>query len=158
MGGLRDHCSDVISFGMNTCAGAYGHPMLMAIAEHDYPGMADAERIYGAWLYKVLTSATQTTDTGISAAATGYTSQAMIDLMHDRRFTQLVIECGTYESDGIGHTALMDDHFQHLRGETSGRELDRKSVVEGKSVSVGVDLGGRSVIKKHNKKECKEVQ
>src|SRR3546814_3924842 len=50
---------------------------------------------------------------------------AMIDLMHDRRFTQLVIECGTYESDGIGHTALMDDHFQHLRGETSGREFDR---------------------------------
>src|SRR3546814_17780130 len=100
--------------------------MLMAIAEHDYPGMADAERIYGAWLYKVLTSATQTTDTGISAAATGYTSQAMIDLMHDRRFTQLVIECGTYESAGIGHTALMDDHFQHLRGEKSGRSEERR--------------------------------
>src|SRR3546814_8862452 len=48
MGELRDHCSDVISFDLHTGAGAYGHPMLMAIAEHDYPGMADAERIYGA--------------------------------------------------------------------------------------------------------------
>src|SRR3546814_17679681 len=28
-------------------------------------------------------------------------------------------------------------------------ELDRKSVVEGKSVSVRVDLGGRRIIKKH---------
>src|SRR3546814_16331937 len=30
-------------------------------------------------------------------------------------------------------------------------ELDRKSVVEGKSVSVRVDLGGRRIIKKKNK-------
>src|SRR3546814_17165450 len=35
-------------------------------------------------------------------------------------------------------------------------ELDRKSVVEGKSVSVRVDLGGRSVIKK-KKKEKEEA-
>src|SRR3546814_17483318 len=32
------------------------------------------------------------------------------------------------------------------------RGLDRKSVVEGKSVSVRVDLGGRRIIKKKNKK------
>src|SRR3546814_13725733 len=32
--------------------------------------------------------------------------------------------------------------------ETSVRHLDRKSVVEGKSVSVRVDLGGRRIIKK----------
>src|SRR3546814_20175809 len=30
-----------------------------------------------------------------------------------------------------------------------GRETDRKSVVKGTSVSVGVDLGGRRIIKKH---------
>src|SRR3546814_19404617 len=30
---------------------------------------------------------------------------------------------------------------------------DRKSVVEGKSVSVRVDLGGRRILKKKNKKE-----
>src|SRR3546814_11997942 len=32
------------------------------------------------------------------------------------------------------------------------RELDRKSVVSGKDVSVSVDLGGRRIIKKKNKK------
>src|SRR3546814_6627098 len=32
-------------------------------------------------------------------------------------------------------------------------ELDRKSVVEGKSVSVRVDLGGRRIIKKQTKKQ-----
>src|SRR3546814_11107111 len=34
-----------------------------------------------------------------------------------------------------------------------GRRADRKSVVSGKSVSVRVDIGGRSIIKK-NKKVC----
>src|SRR3546814_17240478 len=34
-----------------------------------------------------------------------------------------------------------------------GARLDRKSVVEGKSVSVRVDLGGRCSIKKKNKKK-----
>src|SRR3546814_16181827 len=34
-----------------------------------------------------------------------------------------------------------------------GRRLDRKSVVEGKSVSVRVDLGGRRIIKKNKKKK-----
>src|SRR3546814_17011549 len=33
-----------------------------------------------------------------------------------------------------------------------GREPDRKSVVEGKSVSVRVDLGGRRTLKKNNSK------
>lgn len=131
---MREHladCTDAISFDLHTGAGAYGHPMLMAIAEHDYPGMEDAKRLYGAWLYTVLTSATQTTDTGISAAATGYTSQAMIDLMQGKRFTQLVVECGTYK-EGVGHQALLDDHFLHLRGELAGPEFERvkKSLTE----------------------------
>jgi hypothetical protein len=124
---MREHladCSDAISFDLHTGAGAYGHPMLMAIAEHDYPGLDTARRLYGAWLYTVLTSATQTTDTGISAAATGYTSQAMIDLMQGKRFTQLVIECGTYKED-VGYQALLDDHFLHLRGELQGPEFER---------------------------------
>src|SRR3546814_13616241 len=34
---------------------------------------------------------------------------------------------------------------------TKLRETDRKSVVEGKSVAVRVDLGGRRIIKKQNK-------
>src|SRR3546814_10934877 len=47
----------------------------------------------------------------------------------------------------------------HLMFETQYNEqwtaldLDRKSVVEGKSVSVRVDRGGRGIIKKKNKKQ-----
>ena len=118
-------CTDAISFDLHTGAGAYGHPMLMAIAERDYPAMADAERIYGEWVYKILTRPDQKTDTGISAAATGYTSQAMVDLMGDKRFTQLVIECGTYDGITVGHTALLDDHFLHLNGELEGEHFQR---------------------------------
>ena len=118
-------CTDAISLDLHTGAGAYGHPMLMAIAERDYPGLADAERIYGGWLYKILTRPDQSTDTGISAAATGYTSQAMVDLMAGKRFTQLVIECGTYDGITVGHRALLDDHFLHLCGELSGDHFQR---------------------------------
>src|SRR3546814_17671783 len=39
---------------------------------------------------------------------------------------------------------------QHLRGLGTG---DRKSVVSGKSVSVRVDIGGRSIIKTKNKQK-----
>lgn len=125
---IREHLansSDVISFDLHTGAGAYGHPMLMAIAERDYPGLEDARRLYGAWLYSVLTSPDQTTDTGISAAATGYTSQAMIDMMQDTRFMQLVIECGTYKPHDLGSNPVADDHFLHLQGELQSSEFNR---------------------------------
>jgi hypothetical protein len=118
-------CSDAISFDLHTGAGAYGHPMLMAIAENEYPGMDDAQRIYGEWLYTVLTSPSQSTDTGISAAATGYTSQAMVDMMAGKNFAQLVIECGTYDSNKTGQDALWDDHFLHLCGTLQGDEFER---------------------------------
>lgn len=117
-------CTDAISFDLHTGAGPYGHPMLMGIAERDYPGLADAADIYGAWLYKILTRPDQTTDTGISAAATGYTSQAMVDLMATKRFTQLVIECGTYDREA-SHAAVLNDHFLHLQGELSGEHFQR---------------------------------
>ena len=125
---MQEHlagCTDAISFDLHTGAGAYGHPMLLGVAERDYPGLADAERIYGAWLYKILTSPGQTTDTGISAAATGYTSQAMVEMMAGKRFTQLVIECGTYDGATAGHQALLDDHFLHLQGELEGEHFQR---------------------------------
>ena len=118
-------CSDAISFDLHTGAGAYGHPMLMAIAEQEYPGMVDVQRLYGAWLYKILTGVSRTTDTGISAAATGYTSQAMVDMMAGKRFAQLVIECGTYDSEKVGHDALLNDHFAHLSGALQGPEFTR---------------------------------
>ena len=132
---MKEHlgdCTDAISFDLHTGAGPYGHPALMAIVEHDYPGLAEAERIYGAWLYKILTRPDQTTTTGISAAATGYTSQAMVELMAGKRFAQLVIECGTYDGTKVGHPALMDDHFLHLRGELNGEHFQqvKKALLE----------------------------
>src|SRR3546814_14196383 len=51
------------------------------------------------------------------------------------------------------------DHFlegkagQLARQPAAQRPADRKSVVEGKSVSVRVDLGGRRIIKKKKKKD-----
>ncbi|MEP6965279.1 MAG: DUF2817 domain-containing protein, partial [Polaromonas sp.] len=56
---------------------------------------------------------------------TGYTSQAMVDLMAGKRFAQLVIECGTYDGTRVGHPALLDDHFLHLRGELEGEHFER---------------------------------
>src|SRR3546814_11818189 len=44
--------------------------------------------------------------------------------------------------------AAQAEQFLMLRVHPSGREEDRKSVVQGKSVSVRVDLGGRRIIKK----------
>lgn len=132
VGQYLSDCTDAISFDLHTGAGDFGHPMLMAIAEREYPGMADAQRIYGPWLYTVLTGATSTTDTGISAAATGYTSQAMVDAMQGKRFTQLVIECGTYTDEKIRRDAMWNDHFLHLRGELRGPEYERvkKGILE----------------------------
>src|SRR3546814_13349030 len=57
--------------------------------------------------------------------------------------------------------ALVDDKFQALRDwleaqpngvEDLAKLLDRKRVVEGKGVSVRVDLGGRRIIKKKTQK------
>ncbi len=125
MGEFLADCTDAICLDLHTGAGAYGHPMLMAIAEREYPGIHDAQRIYGAWLYTVLTGASHTTDTGISAAATGYTSQAMVDLMVGKRFCQLVVECGTYDGEKVGHDALLNDHFLHLCGNLQGEEFEK---------------------------------
>src|SRR3546814_20356738 len=51
--------------------------------------------------------------------------------------------------EAIKTTALPKSHGRRHDIETSG---DRKSVVEGKSVSVRVDLGGRRIIKKKKKR------
>src|SRR3546814_11865515 len=45
----------------------------------------------------------------------------------------------------VNHRTLLSSHQEEL---AAAREQDRKSVVEGKGVSVRVDLGGRSIIKK----------
>lgn len=125
VGEFLPHASDAISLDLHTGAGAYGHPMLMAIAEHEYPGMRDLQAIYGPWLYSILTSPGQTTDTDISAEVTGYTSQAMIDMMAGTRFAQLVVECGTYDGATRGHRAMLDDHFLHLQKHFDGPDFQR---------------------------------
>lgn len=119
---LPAHASEIISFDLHTGAGDFGHPMLMAIAEQDYPGIARARSIYGPWLYTVITGANHASDTGISAAATGYTSAAMVRLFEDRAFTQLVVECGTYSSQEVGQPELLADHFLHLYGDPGSKE------------------------------------
>src|SRR3546814_20476147 len=56
-----------------------------------------------------------------------------------------------FERVGLGRALAMGD--AEPRGD---EEQDRKSVVEGKSVSVRVDLGGRSIIKKKTRIKTSE--
>ena len=106
-----------IAFDLHTGAGAYGHPMLMSISRARYAALADAEAIYGPWLYTLLTGADAViSDTGVVARATGYTSQALLDSLPSTHLLQLVIECGTFR-EGPMHTALRNDHWLHLYGD-----------------------------------------
>ena len=117
-----------IAFDLHTGAGAFGHPMLMSITQSAYPGLADAQRLYGPWLYTLLTGAdAAVSETGVVAQATGYTSQAMLNALPDTHLLQLVIECGTYPEAPM-HTALRDDHWLHLYGDphdARGRAISR---------------------------------
>jgi hypothetical protein len=117
-----------IAFDLHTGAGAYGHPMLMAIAQARYAALADAEALYGPWLYTLLTGTNAgISDTGVVARATGYTSQAMLDALPGIHLMQLVIECGTYPEAPM-HTALRNDHWLHLYGDPGdalGKQISR---------------------------------
>src|SRR3546814_16307529 len=55
-------------------------------------------------------------------------------------------------SDGRPHHDRWTGHRTGDTGVVARRGGDRKSVVEGKSVSVRVDLGGRRIIKKKNRR------
>ncbi|MGV8918719.1 MAG: DUF2817 domain-containing protein [Pseudomonas sp.] len=113
-------------FDLHTGAGAYGHPMLLTVAQQAYAALPDAEKIYGPWLYTVLTGAQNlSSDTGIAATATGYTSQALIDALPNVHLIPLVIECGTYPGEDV-HRHLRDDQWLHLHGnplDSVGREI-----------------------------------
>ena len=110
------HASSVMCFDLHTGAGEYGHPMLMTIAQAPYPALKDAQRLFGPWLYTLMTGAGSHSDTGVAATATGYTSQAIIDALPQVQLMPFVIECGTYPGEQI-HTVLRDDQWLHLHGD-----------------------------------------
>lgn len=131
---LPEQCSDAICIDLHTGAGEYGHPMLMAISNRDYPGIADAKALFGPWLYVILTAMGNTSDTGVSASTDGYISKALVDAMATKRFMQLVIECGTYTYPLIDHP-VMDDNYLHIqgndpRGETEFGRAAKAKLVE----------------------------
>lgn len=110
------HTQAVMCFDLHTGAGDYGHPMLMTIAQSAYPALADAQAIYGPWLYTLFTGPGSQSDTGVAATATGYTSQAIIDALPHVHLMPFVIECGTYPGEQV-HTVLRNDHWLHLQGD-----------------------------------------
>ncbi|WP_297835558.1 DUF2817 domain-containing protein [Pseudomonas sp.] len=115
----------VMCFDLHTGAGAYGHPMLLTVAERAYPALTDAQAAYGPWLYTVLTGAQNLSETGIAATATGYTSQAVIDALPNAHVMPFVIECGTYPGEDV-HRHLRDDQWLHLHGnplDSVGRDI-----------------------------------
>src|SRR3546814_13204374 len=62
---------------------------------------------------------------------------------------------GSAVIDALAGGAADTPHFSFRLGQ---RDRDRKSVGEGKSVSVRVDLGGRRIIKKKKKKDsCTDI-
>ncbi|MFS2224205.1 DUF2817 domain-containing protein [Pantoea sp. B65] len=115
------HAQQIISFDLHTGAGAYGHPMLMAIAERSYPALDNARQLFGPWLTVLITGKNRDSETGVTATATGYLSQFMLDNLPDVRLMQLVIECGTYDGETM-HSLVRDDHWLHLYGDPASAE------------------------------------
>lgn len=108
-------------FDLHTGAGEYGHPMLLTVTQAVYPALAQAQALYGPWLYAIQTGAQATSETGIAATATGYTSQALLDALPQTRLMPFVIECGTYPG-AVVHEHLRDDHWLHLHGDPGSEE------------------------------------
>src|SRR3546814_16706828 len=68
------------------------------------------------------------------------------------RHLEIVLEVGIAEipgEEGPGQVGAVAVPEQQVEGRRRLAFQDRKSVVQGKSVSVRVDLGGRRIIKKH---------
>ncbi|QGU89207.1 DUF2817 domain-containing protein [Erwinia sorbitola] len=118
----------IISFDLHTGAGAYGHPMLLAIAQRPYPALNEAKRLFGEWLTVIITGENGESDTGVTATATGYLSQFMLDQLPETELLQLVVECGTYDGRDM-HRRVRDDHWLHLYGDVNseqGRAVKRQ--------------------------------
>jgi len=114
----------IISFDLHTGAGAWGHPMLLAIAERSYPALEKARQIFGEWLTVLITGAGRDSETGVTATATGYLSQFLLDNLPDTELIQLVVECGTYAGDEM-HRRVRDDHWLHLYGDPASEQGQR---------------------------------
>jgi len=122
----------IISFDLHTGAGAWGHPMLLAIAEQRYTAHDWGKAIYGEWLTLLFTGAERDSVTGVTATATGYLSQYLLNSLPHTLILPLVVECGTYEGQDM-HQRVREDHWLHLYGDSTridGQAL-KQHLVEG---------------------------
>lgn len=122
----------IISFDLHTGAGAWGHPMLLSIAEQHYAAHDWGKTIYGEWLTLLFTGAGRDSVTGVTATATGYLSQYLLSALTGTTILPLVVECGTYAGEDM-HRRVRDDHWLHLYGDPAsaqGQAL-KQQLVEG---------------------------
>src|SRR3546814_19971097 len=70
--------------------------------------------------------------------------------------TALIEMLGRHLKLDMAETHAVDDVLLDLVKDREGLDRDRKSAVEGKSVSVRVDLGGRRILKKRNNTQTRK--
>src|SRR3546814_18710782 len=78
-------------------------------------------------------------------------ADAAVTFIRERAHHHVVEECAIVRNNQHRASEIDDQFFEQIERfdvEIIGRLVDRKSVVEGKSVDVRVDIGGRSIIKK----------
>ena len=122
----------IISFDLHTGDGAWGHPMLLSIAEQRYVAHDWGKAIYGEWLTLLFTGAGRDSATGVTATATGYLSQYLLSALADTRILPLVVECGTYPGEDM-HQRVREDHWLHLYGDpaSAAGQVIKQQLVEG---------------------------
>lgn len=126
------HATTVLSFDLHTGAGAWGHPMLLAIAEKPVPAHQWGKCLYDQWLTLLFTGAGRDSDTGVTATATGYVSQFLLESLPHTQMLPLVIECGTYAGEEM-HRRVREDHWLHLQGDpdSAAGEAIKQQLTEG---------------------------
>ncbi|ORM63603.1 DUF2817 domain-containing protein [Pantoea rodasii] len=132
---IANHLSQaetILSFDLHTGAGAWGHPMLLSIAEQQVKAHQWGKTLYGEWLTLLFTGAGRDSETGVTATATGYLSQFLLTSLPHTQILPLVVECGTYRGEEM-HQRVRDDHWLHLQGEPSSEEgrVIKQQLVEG---------------------------
>lgn len=122
----------ILSFDLHTGAGAWGHPMLLSIAEQAVAAHQWGKSVYGEWLTLLFTGAGRDSETGVTATATGYVSQYLLDALPHTHLLPLVVECGTYAGEEM-HRRVRDDHWLHLQGDPASEEgiAIKQQLVEG---------------------------